>query len=126
MELARHKAILVLMLIFLCAGCDTENVELLPDSRAATDTTPDRNNQDSSVDAAPPDTTPPDTTPPCVCRFINCRSNSDCTAAIGSGSTCVGNTCTGGKGSCKQASDCGSPTDWACTTSPSSTTTCPP
>jgi hypothetical protein len=122
MEVARQTPILVLVLILLCVGCETENVELLPDSSPVpvTDTGPDQ-----GADTLPPDTLLPDTRPPCVCRFINCRGDSDCAAAIGSGSTCVGKTCTGGKGSCKQASDCGLIIEWACTSSPSTTTPCP-
>lgn len=63
----------------------------------------------------------------CVCRFVSCRTDPDCAARIGAGSTCGRDSvCARSVGACQTVRDCDpNPGGWSCVTSPDGLTPCP-
>jgi hypothetical protein len=121
-----------LILFIALAACGTDVVELVPDAAAEdSGVLQDTGSEDSgvpedtgTVDTGAPDLGPPDSGSTCVCRFVSCRDDPGCEAAIGAGSTCVRNVCTGATGSCAIDSECGGG-GWSCTIDPTSLDPCP-
>jgi hypothetical protein len=122
------------MLFALALACDTERIELAGDrdaNVAADAALEDAGEGDAGTadtgapDSGALDTGAPDTGAECTCRYAMCRSDPDCVAAHGAGSTCNVREllCTGALGACASETDCTQ--GWICTRDPSTSDPCP-